>query len=106
MSSNEEVVDYEEETGMTVEPPAAEPVADSSSDNKKTEEEGEQVRGRGHKGNKGHNKHNKGEVKTKGRGFERRNEEENDRYDGRGGVFERLEHTNKAGPLQCKQFSL
>ena len=95
MSANEEV-DYEEEVGMTVEAPAPE-----------NEAEGEQAaRGRGAhgKGGKQYKGGNKGEFKTKGRGFDRRGDDENDRYDGRGGVFERLEQSNKSGPQQCKFF--
>lgn len=39
-------------------------------------------------------------VTTKGRGHGRRDEDES-RYDGRGGVFERIEHSSGPGPLQC-----
>ncbi len=47
-----------------------------------------------------------GELKSrqfasKGRGHNRRDEDE-DRYNDRGGVFERLEQTTGPGPLQCK----
>lgn len=95
MSGNEEV-DYEEETGMAVEAPAAEEEVESK--------EEQPARGRGSNANKGkgHKGGNKGDVKTKGRGFERRNDEEDDRYGGRGGVFERLEQSNKSGPQQCE----
>jgi len=44
---------------------------------------------------------NKKKLKIKGRGHERR-QEDNDRYDGRGGVFERIEQSAGSGPLQCK----
>lgn len=40
-------------------------------------------------------------IATKGRGHNRR-DEENDRYNGGGGVFERLEQSAGPGPLQCK----
>lgn len=42
----------------------------------------------------------KKKTKVKGRGHERR-QEDNDRYDGRGGVFERIEQSSGSGPLQC-----
>jgi hypothetical protein len=38
-------------------------------------------------------------VRTKGRGHGKQNDD--DRYNGRGGVFERLEQSSGAGPLQC-----
>ncbi len=41
------------------------------------------------------------EVKVKGRGHERVDDDD-DRYDGRGGVFERIEQSAGPGPLQCK----
>jgi hypothetical protein len=40
-------------------------------------------------------------IKVKGRGHNRR-EEDDDRYDGRGGVFERIEQSAGPGALQCK----
>lgn len=41
-----------------------------------------------------------GGVKVKGRGHT--NDGDNDdRYDGRGGVFERIEQSSGPGPLQC-----
>ncbi len=43
----------------------------------------------------------KKKIKVKGRGHERR-QEDNDRYDGRGGVFERIEQSSGSGPLQCQ----
>jgi hypothetical protein len=43
-----------------------------------------------------------GKIKKKGRGHQRRVDED-DRYNGRGGVFERLEETRGPGPLQCKE---
>lgn len=44
-------------------------------------------------------------VKVKGRGHERRTDAD-DRYDGRGGVFERIEQSEGPGPLQCTWFTL
>lgn len=42
-------------------------------------------------------------VKVKGRGHEaRRRHDDDDRYDGRGGVFERLEQSGGQGPQQCQ----
>lgn len=40
-------------------------------------------------------------IKKKGRGHQRRADDD-DRYSGRGGVFERLAQSGGAGPLQCK----
>eukprot|EP01031_Cornospumella_fuschlensis_P042024 gene42024-51305_t len=40
-----------------------------------------------------------GRIKIKGRGHNRRPEHD-DRYNGRGGVFERLEQSSGSGPLQ------
>lgn len=39
-------------------------------------------------------------IKTKGRGHDSRNEE--DRYVGRGGVFENVPKDSGSGPLQCR----
>jgi hypothetical protein len=51
---------------------------------------------------KGEGRKEKGsDYKIKGRGHDRRHNED-DRYDGRGGVFERLESSGGSGPLQCK----
>lgn len=44
-------------------------------------------------------------IKIKGRGHQR-HKEDDDRYNGRGGVFERLEQSGGSGPLQCKLRSL
>lgn len=40
-------------------------------------------------------------VKTKGRGHEKGDGEE-DRYNGRGGVFENIQRGGGSGPLQCE----
>ena len=40
-------------------------------------------------------------VKTKGRGHDKGNAEE-DQYNGRGGVFENIQRGGGSGPLQCK----
>lgn len=46
-------------------------------------------------------------VKVKGRGHEaRRRHEDDDRYDGRGGVFERLEQSGGQGPQQCEFYAI
>lgn len=39
-------------------------------------------------------------IKVKGRGHKSRSEDE-DRYDGRGGIFEKIEQDSSAGPAQC-----
>lgn len=41
------------------------------------------------------------DVKIKGRGHNRRSDADDTRYEGRGGVFERIEQTAGPGPLQC-----
>lgn len=42
-------------------------------------------------------------IASKGRGHTR-TDEDDVRYDGRGGVFERIEQTSGPGPLQCNLF--
>lgn len=41
-------------------------------------------------------------VKTKGRGHDKGGDGEEDRYNGRGGVFENIQKGGGSGPLQCK----
>lgn len=43
-------------------------------------------------------------VKTKGRGHDKGDGDE-DRYSGRGGVFENIQRGGGSGPLQCKSFA-
>jgi hypothetical protein len=114
MSSTEEV-DFEEEpqqqtvlTNTTSK--ADEVVADDGEDMQVADE------GKGPRNNNKDNRRKSGggkknessgsDIKIKGRGHNRRTEDD-DRYDGRGGVFEKLEQgsNDKKGPLQCKVFS-
>lgn len=41
-------------------------------------------------------------VKAKGRGHDKGADAEEDRYNGRGGVFENIQRGGGSGPLQCK----
>lgn len=110
--SAEEEVDYEEEVaegnpGAKSEAPASTEVMDDEDDHRDNDRD---TRGRGRRQNqrqhneKGHGKRNSGDMKTKGRGHDKHHDDD-DRYDGRGGVFERLEQTNGSGPMQCKNHS-
>ncbi len=104
--SAEEEVDYEEDVvegnvgGKSEVQASTDAMEDEDQDNDRD------TRGRGRRQNqryndKSHGKRNSGDMKTKGRGHEKRHDED-DRYDGRGGVFERLEQSSGSGPLQCK----
>ncbi len=41
-------------------------------------------------------------IKVKGRGHRQRNEDDTDRYEGRGGQFETIQQEQVSGPAKCK----
>ena len=41
-------------------------------------------------------------IKAKGRGHRNRDHDDENRYDGRGGVFEGISQSHKTGPAKCK----
>ena len=69
---------------------------DRDRDNHRGGDRDNRNRDRAEKGDK-----DKSDYKRKGRGHDRSHDFD-DRYDGRGGVFERLENAGGSGPLQCE----
>ena len=45
----------------------------------------------------------KGSVKVKGRGHNAQHDDDENRYEGRGGEFEEIQQKNKSGPAKCKK---
>lgn len=104
--SAEEEVDYEEDVVEGNVGGKSEVQASTEAMEDDDQDQDRDTRGRGRRQNQRHNdkshgKRSSGDMKTKGRGHEKRHDED-DRYDGRGGVFERLEQSSGSGPLQCK----
>lgn len=88
-----EEVDFEEEVEMQQSNPVI-----STEKGKKDEESGKD-RDREEEDNE--RSHRKDKIRVKGRGHDR-NYDVDDRYSGRGGVFERLQQNADSGPLQCE----
>jgi hypothetical protein len=115
MSSTEEV-DFEEEVQQQTVPAnttnkAEEVGLDDDGEDMQVADEGKGPRNnnkdnRRKSGGGKKNESSGSDIKIKGRGHNRRTEDD-DRYDGKGGVFEKLEQgsNDRKGPLQCELFS-